>query len=228
MAIEDEDGILAPIGAGTRVVIKGECVNSIAAAEGYAADTVWNHPSNRALKEARGNPNTLLPGDRLTLPPKDEGTRACATGRRHRFRLRGIPEKLRIEFHDDNGPRAGLDYTLIVDDQALTGTTDARGTVEQWIPPQAKTGEIRLRRAGPEPWQEEEEVYPLDLGHLEPVGSETGARARLVNLGHLDAIDSERERYRDALAAFQRLHDLDVTRLLDQRTQSKLLELHGY
>ena len=44
------DGILTPAGVGSRIVEPGECVASIAADEGYAWETLWNHPDNAALK----------------------------------------------------------------------------------------------------------------------------------------------------------------------------------
>jgi hypothetical protein len=211
-----------PVGTGSRVVAPGECLASIAAAEGYFWETLWEHPENAALKKARGNPYTLLPGDRVFLPEKSAGSRPIATGRRHVFRRRGVPEKLRLQFSDEDGaPRAGLAYTIEIDGVVVTGTTGDDGLIDQWIPPVAKDGTLTIG---------EDEVLPLGIGHLDPVSSESGARARLANLEYLDGAepDSGGELYALALLTYQRIHGLEANGKLDAPTQAALLEEHGY
>ena len=62
---------LGPVGDGEYVVVEGDCVESIAAGAGFLWTTIWDHPQNAALKNARLTQNLLLPGDRVHIPAKE-------------------------------------------------------------------------------------------------------------------------------------------------------------
>ena len=77
-------------------VKQGDCISSIAQKHGLFWDKVWNHPKNANLQERRKDPNVLSPGDVVFVPDKDEKEESGATEQRHRFKRKGVPEKLRI------------------------------------------------------------------------------------------------------------------------------------
>lgn len=206
----------------THTVASGECISSIAYAHGLFPETVWEHEANAELRKTRKNPNVLQPGDVLTLP--DRGTRSerLATGARHEFRRRGIPEKLRLRFVDANGKaRAGAAYTLTVDGKAKEGVTDGDGALEEFVPPDAQAAQLSLGG----------ETYELELRALQPATTEAGQRARLCNLGFLDPADAEGEgadaALQAALKAFQKSQKKRETGLADDATIAALEAAHG-
>jgi N-acetylmuramoyl-L-alanine amidase len=78
------------------IVQQGECVSSIAEDYGFFWQTIWNHPENSALKQARGEPNVLEPGDEVVIPDKTLKEQNCPSDQRHSFRRKGTPAKLRL------------------------------------------------------------------------------------------------------------------------------------
>lgn len=204
-------------------VAKGECLSSIGFAHGFFPGTLWDHPGNAELRALRKNPNVLLEGDAVCIPDLRVGEVSVQTGKRHRFRRKGVPEIFRLKFLDESGaPRAGLPYTFVVDGVARTGTTGADGELTEWIPPDAREAVITLRDGT------REETYRACLGHLDPITEPSGVRARLENLGFLArGGGGEPEDVAAALAHLQREHGLPVTGKPDDGTLAKLLELHG-
>lgn len=200
-----------------RIVRSGDCIASIAFENGFAPDTLWNHAENAKLRALRPSGNLLVPGDAVVVPDLHVRYEACATGRRHRFRYRGVPERLRIQLLDADAPRAGVAYTLEIDGVKIEGTTDGEGRLEHFISPAARRGTLTVGK----------DVYDLRLGELQPASTEAGARARLHNLGFLPEDDAPGEAFGRALAFFQARHGLPVTHELDEATQAALAEAHG-
>jgi nucleoid-associated protein YgaU len=61
-------------------VVQGEYLSKIARSYGFSDyRTIWEHPKNAALKQARQNPNVLFPGDRLFIPDIPILVRTAAT-----------------------------------------------------------------------------------------------------------------------------------------------------
>jgi hypothetical protein len=199
-------------------VEQGDCIASIGLKYGFFPDTVWDDPANASLKAERKDGNVLLPGDVVKIPELRPKTVACATGKQHAFRRKGVPETLRLQFLARGEPRAGLAYSLDIDGKVFRGETDDEGRIELLIPPDAKVGKLTLG---------ENEKHTLALGHLDPVEVESGARQRLVNLGLLADADADADGYAVALKRFQLQQMLPASGALDQATRDKLLEIHG-
>jgi hypothetical protein len=206
-------------------VKQGECLESIAKQHGYFWQTLWDHPRNADLRQRRKDPDVVFPGDVVHIPERSEKSEPGATELRHKFRRKGVPSRLRIALKDeDDEPRAGLPYTLVIDGQVLSGTTDGDGALQHPIPPNAQRGTLTVR-----PPDDEEEHYDLQLGHMDPVTETSGVQARLNNLGFdcgkVDGLLSPRTQ--EALRAFQAKHRLETTGKPDEATQQKLKDEHG-
>lgn len=203
-------------------VKQGECISSIAQDYGFSWEQIWNDPANEELKQKREDPNVLFPGDEVVIPDKKARKESVSADQKHKFRRKGVPAMLRLEFVDDQGnPRGNVSYVLDIDGQSFSGNTDGEGKIEQRIPPNAKQGQLRLGDDG-------SEVYNIRLGSLDPVSETTGVQQRLKNLGYeCGSVDGEAgPKTREALMAFQKKHELSETGEIDQQTLDKLQQLH--
>lgn len=209
-------------------VDQGECISSIADRYGFFADALWSHPENTELRTLRKNPNVLLPGDIVFIPDKRLKEVACATGKRHRFRRRGVPVRLRLQLVGEGGARAGLPYRLSVGDTAWSGKTDGEGWIDVWVPPGGTHGQLVVAA---ESGREEE--YRLAVGHLDPVSEATGVSARLQNLGFFrggvegPSGGQPSDDLASAIAQFQASRSLPATGELNQSTRDALVAAHG-
>ncbi|MCY2954016.1 MAG: peptidoglycan-binding protein [Planctomycetota bacterium] len=196
------------------VVESGDCMSSIATAEGFFWQTLWDH--NADLKSKRKNPNVLMPGDEVLIPEKRIKQVSAATEQRHRFRKKGTPAKLRIMLERDDQPIKNTSYKLDVDGKITQGTTDDKGFVEVSISPMAQHARIEI----------EDLVYELELGGLDPVDEVQGVQGRLQNLGfyHGDIDGQLTPDTREAIADFQSWAGIRATGELDDATKNKLLE----
>jgi hypothetical protein len=213
-----------PVGSGAHVVQDGQCISSIARQTGHFWKTIWDDPANAGCKGAGRQPNVLMPGDRLTIPPLRKKQEPCQSEMRHRFRRRGEPAHLAIRVLDQDVPRANEPFRLIIDDgkQTLEGTTDSEGKLDVPIPGSAQRGKLIV---GAEPHVLE---YDLDLGGLDPVESWKGVQARLKNLGFECDITGEcDEQTLGALNEFRRSVNLPPAKDADPATRKKLREKHG-
>jgi hypothetical protein len=203
-------------------VTQGECVSSIAFENGLFWETVWNHPANAALKARRESPFILQPGDVVQVPDLRPNGVTVATGKRHVFRRKGVPEKLNLQFRLAGKARAGVPYRLTIDGVLKRGALDGEGRLSEFLPPNARSGKLVLEA------KEGEEEYPLQLRHLDPVDTVTGLQARLQNLGlYSGAIDGAMSPATlDALRVFQRRASLTETSELDPATRDALVAAH--
>ncbi len=207
----------------SHTVAEGECLSSIAFEHGLFPDSLWAAPENAALRSKRGDPHVLQPGDVVVIPEKRPGNAQCPTGKRHTFRRKGVPEKLRFTFESAGEPRADEPYELRVDGKLLAGgaKTDADGKIEHWISPGAREAVVRF--------VDTDEECVFALGALDPVDSLAGAQSRLKSLGfYVGDIDgAESDSLAHAVAAYQVACGLEPTGALDDTTRNRLLDDHG-
>jgi N-acetylmuramoyl-L-alanine amidase len=199
----------------------GECISSIALANGHFPETIWNDDANTKLRELRENGNVLAPGDEVSIPDKRLRTETGATGQLHKFKRKGVPEKLCIRLEAFDEPRANLEYRIDIDGRLESGLTDSDGLLYHYVPPDTRRVTLYVDSGN-------EEVYDLLVAGLDPVTHESGVRARLYSLHFLSEVDADEEEFSDAIRRFQAHTDgLDATGDLDDATRDKLVEVHG-
>jgi len=219
-------------------VQSGDCMSSIAFANGFFWKTLWNDGSNAALKALRKNPNVLMPGDIVHLPDLTVKQVPGATEARHKFMLKGVPEKLRIKLLDYNHkPRPNLDYIITIEGNSRRGKTDASGKLNESIPPNAMNAKLTFdapvlmdNTGKPMPGQVKKQVLILQLGVLHPISQVSGLKARLANLGFYQGpIDENLDpATKQAIRFLQKMKGLSVTGIADDATKAQLQELHGH
>jgi hypothetical protein len=79
----------------------GDCLNSLAEERGLTWQKIWNHSKNARLKQLRKDPNILMPGDLLFIPDLERKDYSKVTERRHRFRKKGDPARLRLRILEE-------------------------------------------------------------------------------------------------------------------------------
>lgn len=205
-------------------VVAGECLSSIAKEVGLPWETIWNDSKNAELKELRGDPNVLFPGDVVYIRARKKKEEPCAPEQRHRFRVLNQPAMFRLVLLKNDEPRANEPYRLEVAGTTYDGTTDAEGKLEHPLPPDATVGRLFV---GPE--EENPEEFQLKFGELTPVREIKGAQQRLLNLGippgPIDGIMGPLTEA--ALRAFQRKYGLTENGQLDRDTAERLVNEHG-
>jgi N-acetylmuramoyl-L-alanine amidase len=209
-----------------RIVQQGDSVSKLAFAARLSWQTAWNHEKNAPLRRARKDPNILNPGDVIWIPDmrkKDE--EGCATERRHRFKRKGVPEKLNVQFLDiDRQPLGSKPYTLKIDGEERSGRLDNDGWLRVRIPPDAGCGHIKVGEHG------EYADMDLNIGHLDPLETVTGAQGRLRNLGYysgpIDGDDKGKE-LGAAILCFRQDHKMEESREIDDALRDKLRQRHG-
>jgi hypothetical protein len=206
------------------VVKPGDCIASIAFANGLFPPTVWDHPENAALKQLREDPNVLAPGDEVFVPDKEIEEASKATGASYRFRRKGVPSLVRVQLMDEDEPRVGVTWTLDVGGgAAVTGTTGSDGVVEAWVSPRLTRAVLSVETDdGPE-------QIEILLGHLDPIDTIEGVQGRLRNMGYgCDVTGELDESTRHAIELFQEsIGHPDPSGELDDQTRQALLEGHG-
>lgn len=215
----------------THIVRQGECLVSIARHYGFREwRTLYDDPTNEALRRQRPDPFVLLPGDQLfipPLPPRDDKFRTDST---HRFVVRHSPAFVRVHLKNRWGePLRGYRYRMIVGPSESVGTTDADGSFEVSIPPDAREGELVAwlatlgETAGPN------FAWTVQFGGLDPIDESSGVLGRLANLGFGVAspdTGSEHE-LRRALLDFQARNKLRLSGFVDPETKALIRRLHG-
>jgi N-acetylmuramoyl-L-alanine amidase len=203
------------------IVQEGDCVSMIAQQLGLTSEIIWNHPKNSELKKKRKDRNVLWPGDVLFLPEPTIKQVEKPTDQRHRFVRKGVPSKLRLRLVENGKALRNEPYTLDIDGTVVNGHSDGDGWIEQTIPPDARQGALKLKDG--------QESYPLRLGHLDPIDTVTGIKARLKSLGYYagPADDARDAGLADAIRAFQHAQRLTETGEMNEATEASLKSAYG-
>lgn len=235
---------------GQCVVHDGEWVGSIAVRYGYVEwdQDIWQHEKNSDLRQRRGDPHVLAPGDVLYIPPFDPKYEPGATEQRHKFQLKVPTEVLRIRFlRPDGTPLKNEDYLLNIETGDGGGVftqrnkkTDGNGLLEEAIPSSALAGTLKFTRL--------HQAIQLRLGYLYPMDFNDkpklilGTQQRLKWLGFYTAEiePDEGPELESALRAFQqfckdnagkgdeRISDAGpVDGTLSQQTRDALVKFYG-
>lgn len=207
-------------------VRQGDSIASIAHAHGFHWETIWEHSNNAELRQLRENPNILYPDDVVFIPDREAKQEPGGTDQRHRFRRLGSPQMLRIRLlNRQDEPRADLSYTLEIDGNTFSDTTNSNGILEHPVPPDAGTGMLQIE--GPEA----QETYQITIGTMDPIAESSGVQARLNNLGFYGPqceINGQMDGATiDALRRFQRKHNLDEIDEISESARTRLNESHG-
>jgi hypothetical protein len=203
------------------VVKQGDSISSIAYEHGFSPETLWNEPNNSELRAKRLDRNILLPGDVVYVPDKRIKEVREATDQVYKYKLKNTPEKLRLQLLKEGEPRRSEAYELEIDELRFNGSTDGEGRIEHSIPPDSKTGKLKLRQG--------EEVYDLSIGHLDPLNEISGAQGRLRHLGfYFGPIDGAvSAEFEHAVQLFQTAKGFEPSGELDARTRDALREGYG-
>lgn len=210
-----------PVGTGNYVVKPGDGIESIAYFHGLFWQTVWNDSNNATLKDARKDPNVLLPGDRVFLIAKRRKEVSKQAEQRHRFKRKGVPHVVRVRFGDwKDKPIANMHADVNVDGKLIDATTDADGMLEIPISPGARRAKVRFDNG---------HEFTIDLGHLDPVTETVGVQQRLRNLGlHSGTLSGQLDPATvTALKQFQASESLDITGEPTQTTRDLLVTRNG-
>lgn len=82
-----------------------DCVSSVAFERGFFWETLWKHPQNAQLKAARKDPNVLKQGDLLHIPDLQIKEYDKPTEKKHRFRRKSAPARLRLRVMEEPSPQ---------------------------------------------------------------------------------------------------------------------------
>jgi hypothetical protein len=204
-----------------RVVRHGECLATIAEAEGLLPITIWEHPDNAGLRERRRDGQVLLAGDVLAIPNVQSGVARCATGAKHTFQRKAVPTPFELRVVSNGRRRVELPYTLRIGDRVERGATDATGTLRTWLPRDARRAHLSIEVDGTA------HEYDIVLGGLDPINTPSGLRHRLENLRYLDPDAVSPAALERAIRSIQLDSGLEPTGHVDAATEDAIVALHG-
>jgi N-acetylmuramoyl-L-alanine amidase len=238
-------------------VKQGECISSIALQHGHFWETLWDEPGNAELRELRKDPNVLLPGDLVVVPPPRSREESGQVEQRHRFRRKGTPAKFRIRFvkEPDLPPAEQPDIVVVEsgkhsitedpDPQSQPPPDEPRANVPFILDIDGKlqTGttdadgilevpilpDVHKARVILNSGTEQEEEHHFVLGHLNPISEVIGVKQRLANLTFEcgDRSNELTDGLRWAIEAFQSRHGLERTGELSDDLRRLIQDLHG-
>jgi len=214
--------------ASSYTVKQGDHLSSIAKDFGFSDyKTIWNHADNAELKQLRQNPNVLFPGDIVHIPDHEHRLEPKPTEVRHKFISHQPTLRLRLVLEDlFEKPIANAECDLLLGSETRQVTTDGDGKIDEKIKPDTKTAQLVIKDPQT-PFQQT--VFPIKIGHLDPIDEITGQVARLENLGYFpgDPSGSDKADFQSAVEEFQCDQGLTVDGKFGPETQAKLKEVYG-
>ncbi len=208
-------------------VLPGDTMVRIAHKHGFPRwQTIYEHPENAGLRQLRPDSQILYPGDLIFIPDRRPKSLEIESGRMHQFRQKEPLAKLRLIVEDESGrPCATKPYSLTVGPNSIEGMTKEDGLVELDVDPDPPDGKLTV---WPDGRPGRTLLFKLLLGGLNPIDTDSGLKARLLNLGFdPGTLDGEvDERTKDALRTFQIVAGLPVTGEADQATKAALVKAH--
>jgi len=213
--------------AGNYTVRQGDHLFKIAKAFGFSDyHTIWDHPSNAALKQKRDNPNVLYPGDKLFVPDREQREESRSTNKKHPFKMKSSGLKLRLVLEDVyEKPIANAKCQLILGSDFRNVTTDGSGRIEESIPADVHDVVLTIQDAQQTPFSATQ--IAIKVGDLDPVTEVSGQIARLNNLGYFVGDGDPDAALKSAVEEFQCENGLTVDGDCGPNTQAKLKQVHG-
>ena len=200
-------------------VRQGECLSLIGQRLGIPWKKIWDDPENQSLREKRGNPEILLPGDRIFLPEKDRRDEFAGAEKKHKFK-QPCKQELRICLRDHtHRPMVGVTYCYVIDGEPQGEQDTGEDGIALCVLPRG-VRKVDLELA----WG----VMAVDLACLDPANTTTGFQQRLVNLGFDpgEMGGTITDRTRTATIDFQKVEGIEQTGEIDESTIRMMRELH--
>ena len=208
-------------------VRQGDSMSSLARKHGFCWETIWHHPENDQLKQKRGNPDILYPGDQVFIPALTQKEEIIETEQRHRFVVKGRISTLKLMLEYNDTVLADTRCCLAVDGHWLEANTDSDGLVEARVSSSAKGIHLLV-------FPKIDNIptvinWEISVGHLNPKDEIAGVQQRLANLGYYESkIDGVLgPQLLSAIRIFQTVNKLETTGELDSATVDKLVALYG-
>jgi N-acetylmuramoyl-L-alanine amidase len=207
---------------GYHIIEQGEWIGMLAAIYGITkAETIWNEGNNEQLRNKRKTPNILLPGDEVFIPAIATKDVDAPAEKKSKFKLSLPADEFTLAVLDEeNEPRKGVPYKLLIGKMKLEKKTDDQGRIKAKIPSGADRARLEI----------DDQVITLLLGHLDPLEEVSGIQQRLKNLGYyfgeVDGIEGPLTR--NAVEVFQTDYPpLKVDGICGPKTREKLKEIYG-
>jgi hypothetical protein len=216
------------------VIRAGDYLTAIAYARGIKPDDLWQDPANADLRNLRGNPEMLAPGDVLYVPAVERTWLPVTVGSTNPFVANPPKVEIHVILNDADGqPYAGktvhLDPQVTDDDPA----TDGDGLLKVLVPVTLKVLTATV--------VDDDVSFRINIGNLDPHDVQSGTLARLRQLGYvgdegrllamdrpyLDGLDAGDTSLIRAVAAFQDENGSDVTGELDDDLCDKIRDGYG-
>ena len=208
----------------THIVAQGEHLPAIATQYGFQSyEPIWNHPKNADLRNKRENPLVLFPGDSIFIPDKVVNDFNRPTGATHKFVVNVAKLKLRVRLLDAFGDPIANEACIIDtgDGAPLDLQTDGDGKVETDVASTVTDATITVGDL----------VFPVKVGHLDPIDTASGVVGRMSNLGHRyadpDAADQERVGADFAVMLFMDEQNVDPASVAYDPFLEKIRSAHG-
>lgn len=207
------------------VVRQGEYLSKLAEQLGFDAEEAWNHPRNQELRELRGDPHVLLPGDILWYAARPRGSGQLAAGSENGYVAEVPRVELRVRICDHLGePLKGEAYEADDDVgvEPAKGNLDGDGVLTVTVPILLSSFSVAI--------PSKEVNLRLLVGHVDPHTETSGAAQRLKQLGYYRGslpVNEEHPGYTRSMRAFQEDEGLPITGQLDPETAARLNQRFG-